>query len=456
MSDRDQELPSQNLVDLTISTLCETCEKMAHTFRLELDEGTIKRDIDGIQTGAVAECPLCSIAWREILKLRQQETTKKDFRISRIFFEFNNYDKHPRTFYFRISNEYTEGSTHIGAYVNVTLELHPLQGLHLRTAQLAAGYEYPSKTDAESVAKLVEFWYHQCTIQHPECASQVSSYQPPRLVEIRKGGFRLVVPSDCGMRDPYATLSHCWGDAPDFLKLTSTNIEQLRRWNPTDRLPQTFQDAVHLCYHLQIKYLWIDSLCILQSGEGSTGDWSLHVTEMRTIYSNGILNIAASCAAASNEGMHTSRNPNFIRPAIIQGNNRFGLSNEPHLLVRREFLEPGHSCPPLNKRGWVFQERLLSPRVVHFEREQVFWECSVSTLCETYPAGCNETFERGGSVPPFELPTKQTCSGVVERWRTYTRLVDHYYIRQFTFPNKGTSFSTSHLFLKETCIKSVF
>ncbi|KAF1950211.1 HET-domain-containing protein, partial [Byssothecium circinans] len=231
--------------------------------------------------------------------------------------------------------------------------------------------------------------------------------------------FRLVAPSDCGMGGSYATLSHCWGNAPDFLKLTSPNIEQLRQWNPTNRLPQTFQDAARLCYQLHIKYLWIDSLCILQDGEGSTGDWSLHVTEMRTTYSNGVLNIAASRAAASNEGMYTSRNPNFIRPAIIQGNNRFGLSNELHLLVHSEFPEPGASCPPLNERGWVFQERLFSPRVVHFEREQVFWECSVSALCETYPAGCNEAFARGGSVPLFELPTKQTCSGVTQRWNTY-------------------------------------
>jgi hypothetical protein len=442
---------------MTISTLCETCERMAHTFRLELDEGEIERDIDGCQTGAVAECPLCLIAWRAILKLRQQETTEKKIRIRRIYFEFTNHYKLSRTFYFHIYYEYGVGSARAGGgYVNVLLGLHPLLGLNLRNAQLSAKYEYPPRTDAESVAKLIQSWYHQCTTQHPGCASQVSTYQPPRLIEIQKGGFRLVVTSDCGIEGSYATLSHCWGNAPDFLKLTSTTMEQLRQWNPTSRLPQTFQDAARLCYRLHIKYIWIDSLCILQDGDGSTGDWALHVTEMRTIYSNGVLNIAASRAAASNEGMYTSRDPNFIRPAIIQGNNRFGLSNELHLLHRSEFSEPGASWPPLNERGWVFQERLLSPRVVHFEEEQVFWECSVSALCETYPAGINEAFGRGYSVPPFELPTKQTCSGVAERWHNYTRLVEHYYYRQFTFPNKGASFSIALLFSVEMCVNSVF
>jgi hypothetical protein len=39
------------------------------------------------------------------------------------------------------------------------------------------------------------------------------------------------------------------------------------------------------------------------------------------------------------------------------------------------------------KRGWVFQERLLCPRVLYFAEEQVFWECFVEQKCETFPNG---------------------------------------------------------------------
>jgi hypothetical protein len=157
-------------------------------------------------------------------------------------------------------------------------------------------------------------------------------------------------------------------------------MEQLRQWNPTNRLSQTFQDAARLCYRLHIKYLWIDSLCILQDGDGSTEDWVLHVTEMRTIYSNGVLNIAASRAAASNEGMYTSRDPNFIRPAIIQGNNCFSLSNELHLLVRSNFSEPGASCPPLNGRGWVFQEDCY-PHALFILKKSRYFRNALSARC---------------------------------------------------------------------------
>ncbi|KAF5533167.1 hypothetical protein FPHYL_13653, partial [Fusarium phyllophilum] len=42
---------------------------------------------------------------------------------------------------------------------------------------------------------------------------------------------------------------------------------------------------------------------------------------------------------------------------------------------------------PLNKRGWVVQERFLAPRVLHFAENQIYWECLETTACETDPSG---------------------------------------------------------------------
>lgn len=42
---------------------------------------------------------------------------------------------------------------------------------------------------------------------------------------------------------------------------------------------------------------------------------------------------------------------------------------------------------PLNRRGWVCQERLLSPRTLHFGTDQLYWECRAQTCCEFYPTG---------------------------------------------------------------------
>jgi hypothetical protein len=37
---------------------------------------------------------------------------------------------------------------------------------------------------------------------------------------------------------------------------------------------------------------------------------------------------------------------------------------------------------PLLRRGWCFQERLLSPRVVHFAHNELYWECRKLITCE--------------------------------------------------------------------------
>ena len=35
---------------------------------------------------------------------------------------------------------------------------------------------------------------------------------------------------------------------------------------------------------------------------------------------------------------------------------------------------------PLSRRGWVLQERLLSPRTLHYSEGQMYWECQNCVL----------------------------------------------------------------------------
>jgi hypothetical protein len=41
-----------------------------------------------------------------------------------------------------------------------------------------------------------------------------------------------------------------------------------------------------------------------------------------------------------------------------------------------------HGIFPLLRRGWVYQERLLSPRVLHFTSHELYWECREGSYCE--------------------------------------------------------------------------
>jgi hypothetical protein len=48
----------------------------------------------------------------------------------------------------------------------------------------------------------------------------------------------------------------------------------------------------------------------------------------------------------------------------------------------------------INQRGGVFQERALSPRVLHFGRRQLFWECRESQRYEKRPMNDLEAMDQ--------------------------------------------------------------
>jgi hypothetical protein len=114
--------------------------------------------------------------------------------------------------------------------------------------------------------QLAKHWLVNCTKTHLECSPWSSNWYPSRLLELNapeSGKCRLVHTEATAMREPYMTLSHCWGNA-QFLKLTTDSLSGLTKGIATSRLPHTFQDAVKVVLQFDVKYLWIDSLCIKQ------------------------------------------------------------------------------------------------------------------------------------------------------------------------------------------------
>lgn len=63
---------------------------------------------------------------------------------------------------------------------------------------------------------------------------------------------------------------------------------------------------------------------------------------------------------------------------------------------------------PLNKRGWVLQERLLTSRTVHFAHDQIMWENKQERACEVYPDGCNGILQE----------KDKTKSSLLENWNS--------------------------------------
>ena len=155
---------------------------------------------------------------------------------------------------------------------------------------------------------------------------------------------------------------------------------------PSRELPQTFQDAIRVTRRLQIRYLWIDSLCILQD---SPEDWDHESVQMHHVYGNAYINLAADDSRDSSQGLFRGRLPSLVTPTIVVTAWKEALAKR-FIVIPRRFWSESVAESPLNRRAWVLQERYLSPRIIHFGETQVLWECKSRDCCETFPDGIPE------------------------------------------------------------------
>lgn len=234
---------------------------------------------------------------------------------------------------------------------------------------------------------------------------------------------------------PYMTLSHCWGHA-ECLKLTTSNYSQMMDAIPLQTLPQLYQDAVYVSRKLEMRYLWIDSLCIVQEGD-DLQDWSREVKVMDKVYSNSFCNIAASEAQSGHDTMFYSRIPTMLESFVAH----FNVEGRPgsYIISNAWSWDEGVEDASINTRGWVLQERILSPRVLYFSKRQIFWECLERSCSESYPKGmlgpnpkAVAQFKRCIVRAGFLEPRKKSKHMLFQMW---TDIVSAYSCTRLTFAN---------------------
>ncbi|KAF2731285.1 HET-domain-containing protein, partial [Polyplosphaeria fusca] len=184
----------------------------------------------------------------------------------------------------------------------------------------------------------------------------------------------------------YMTLSHKWGSAP-FLVLSWHNLKEFQEALPMEQVPKTFRDAIYFAHCCGARYLWIDSLCIIQD---STEDWQIEASTMHTVYSNSYLNIAASESENPSEGLRAAKFADLEQPMrfLFQHGAFEGVYS-----CHYETLSDLEGTNSLSQRGWVLQERLMSPQTIHFT-STVTWECREIFASQLYPEGKEGTLEK--------------------------------------------------------------
>ena len=239
-------------------------------------------------------------------------------------------------------------------------------------------------------------WLDQCNRTHSKCRpAPQQEWRPTRLLDVgtpdRPCLHLDVKDVNCpAFPCPYITLSHCWGKI-EIKTLTKDGLASMINGIDVDDLPKTFQDAIVVTRRLDVRFLWIDSLCIIQDSEE---DWAKESSLMGNVYQNGVCNIAATAAPNGSAGCFMERDPILAQKCRLRINSTFskvGLNPGIFDLVPEKLWEDGLSNAALNRRAWVVQERILAPRVLHFSMNQLFWECSelvrlLSAFHYLYPA----------------------------------------------------------------------
>ncbi|KAH7324774.1 heterokaryon incompatibility protein-domain-containing protein [Stachybotrys elegans] len=239
-------------------------------------------------------------------------------------------------------------------------------------------------TGSEMAFATLRKWIDTCDRKHA-CRPQSSSLLPARVLCIRDTGRIFLHCTKPGETGSYACLSHCWG-AYQPLRTTTANIASHQSAIHEDALPPVFLQAISVAARLHIPYLWIDSLCIIQDSES---DWQMQSALMVDIYANSIITISAALATCDLDALFV-RSPQYNQFIPLEAGASLGIS-------ARATLKHGTGTSlPLLSRAWVLQERLLSPRVVHFTWEELIWECMEQTTCE---CGCIRSLWSPNFVP---------------------------------------------------------
>jgi len=129
---------------------------------------------------------------------------------------------------------------------------------------------------------------------------------------------------------------------------------------------------------------------------------------MREVYSKAAFCIAATAAQSGDTGLFFDRDVQQLTPIKVEV-TRSSLDESSGWPSPGTYLFGFHSLDllslvnssPLNRRAWVAQERFLSPRILHFTRKVLAWECHQSYTHENYAKTSVDT----ASIHPYSDPS---------------------------------------------------
>ncbi|CAN9368555.1 unnamed protein product [Alternaria alternata] len=228
-----------------------------------------------------------------------------------------------------------------------------------------ASEDLPGTTNLDlSGGTQVNRWMETCMRDHQGCSkawhAQRSKpfFLPTRLLDVDTGDdnvIRLVDTQITKAKGPYCTLSHAWGPREKpFLTTTVWNMaKHLITGISLHELPLNFQHAIRVTRFLKVRYIWIDSLAIVQE---PFGDFAREANLMHKVYRYSHCNIVAADSEDAYGGLFRGRTPHEILPVKYHGTNAsHHLGTKTWTIVPADLWEKELLNSIIYYRAWVFQ-----------------------------------------------------------------------------------------------------
>jgi len=254
-----------------------------------------------------------------------------------------------------------DGSKDLSEYQKMRQSLQSTGFIALNRTPLSLGATRPNfrynPIDTRLDISWAKMYIDYCDKNHQVgCATQeLSAVHNLRVIDCNT---RAVVsaPPSC----KYLALSYVWGE-PD-----GSDSHHTFQQSHLGAVPKTIRDSIEVTLALGYEYLWVDQYCINQKDRADKHD---QVRQMDKIYSGAQVTIVAAAGTDASYGLPgasgTLRKPQTI--VQTRGFQLFATGPHPKHLVRKSKWA---------KRGWTYQEGVLSKRRLIFTDQKIFYDCN--------------------------------------------------------------------------------
>ena len=271
-----------------------------------------------------------------------------------------------------------------------------------------------------SIARM-KHWIVRCDTNDAKCKVEETPL-PTRVLDVRdQEDIRLCETG--GQSSAYIALSHCWGSSDKTFITTHETIPNMKAGFKIKQAPATFHNAISITRLLGFRYLWIDSLCIIQD---DSADWSREAARMGSVYANAYLTIAATNAKDDNDGFLQLRSHTLTSLRIVSS-----TGNLAQVYLQTQYdgnnVRAHIAEAPLDTRGWALQEQRLSCRSLRFGSKEMSWDCQCISWVESQADHWERMCNAMESLKPLS-----TASGTLSYYNWY-EMAFSFTARQLTY-----------------------